>query len=664
MSCSKSLKLAADTVRLLSAECVQKAKSGHPGMPMGTADVAFTLWYNHMKHNPKNPQWLGRDRFVLSAGHGSMLIYSLLHLFGYGLTMDDLKQFRQWESLTPGHPEYGHTRGVEVTTGPLGTGFASGIGMAVAAKRFGAVTGLADAGLLDGKIYIIAGDGCMMEGVTHEAASFAGNQKLDNVVVFYDDNRISIEGDTAITFTENTALRFEAYGWRVLRIKNANDVAEVDAVLAQAKVSDGRPTFVVCTSVIGFGSPAKAGKANSHGEPLGVDELAATKKNLGFPETEFYIPAEVSEMVNARVAELEKEAAAWDAKYQAFVEANPEKAKLIAALLNKELPADLEAQLAAAAPVEKPVATRASSGTVLQKLAELMPSLFGGSADLSPSTKTDIKNAGSFSADNREGRNLHYGVREMAMGCMGNGIALYGGFVPYTSTFFVFSDFMKPAVRLACLQKIPSIYVFTHDSFYVGEDGPTHEPIEQLAMLRTIPGMTVLRPAEANECAAAWAYAARTTTPVALILTRQDLAPYSAETAKRIDISKGAYVVDCEDGFEYVLIATGSEVNLALEAAKLLRAEGKKVRVVSMPSRELFLAQSKEYQESVIPTCPCKKRVTIEAASTFGWEKFAGDNGLCIGLDHFGASAPYKVLAEKFGFTPQAVADKIKAFFA
>ncbi len=662
MQNEKMMKLAADTVRLLSADAIQKAKSGHPGMPMGCADLAIDLWFNHMRHNPKNPKWLGRDRFVLSAGHGSMLIYSLLHLFGYGLTIDDLKGFRQWGSLTPGHPEYNHTAGVEVTTGPLGTGFASGIGMAVSAKYTAAACGMADSGLLDSKIYIISGDGCMMEGITHEAASFAGHQKLDNVVVFYDSNAISIEGSTNIAFTEDVAKRFEAYDWRVIVCENANDYAQIDAAIAKAKVSDGRPTLVVCKTTIGFGSPAKAGKASSHGEPLGEEELAATKKALGFPAESFYVPAEVSAMMADRVAELEKEAAAWDASFQKFCEANPEKAALLSKMLNKEVPADLTEQLLKAAPLDKPVASRASSGTILQKASELVPALYGGAADLAPSTKTNIKDGGDFCPENRAGKNFHFGVRELAMGFIANGMALYGAAIAYSSTFFVFSDFMKPAVRIAALQNLPVIYVFTHDSFYVGEDGPTHEPIEQLAMLRTIPNMTVLRPAEATEVAHAWSYAVRCGKPAALILTRQDLRPYDAATAAKVDIEKGAYVVSCEEGFEYLLIATGSEVNLALDAAAALRAEGKKVRVVSMPSWELFEAQSKEYKDSVIPPC-CKKRVTIEAGSTFGWAKYAGDNGLSIGLDHFGASAPYKVLAEKFGFTAPAVVEKIKAHF-
>lgn len=663
MSDLKSLKLAADTVRLLSADGVQKAKSGHPGMPMGTADVAFTLWYQFLKHNPKNPDWLGRDRFVLSAGHGSMLIYSLLHLFGYGLTMEDLQNFRQWNSLTPGHPEYGHTKGVEVTTGPLGTGFASAVGMAAAGKHFAAVTGLDKTGLLDRKVYVIAGDGCMMEGITHEAASLAGHLKLDNLVVFYDDNSISIEGSTGLAFTEDVAKRFEAYGWRVIRIDDANDTAQVLKGIEAAQVSDGRPTFVDCKTVIGFGSPSKAGSAKSHGEPLGVDDVAGAKAALGFPPEPFYIPQEVRSMVDARVAELEAEAAKWDAEFQKFVEANPDKAALISDMLSLKVPENILEQLLAVAPVDKPVATRASGGAVLQKVAELVPALCGGAADLAPSTKTEIKNGGDFSAENYAGRNFHFGVRELAMSVIANGMAVYGGYIPYTSTFFVFSDFMKPGIRLAALQKLRSIYVFTHDSFYVGEDGPTHEPIEQLPMLRTIPGMTVIRPAEAHEVAHAWAYAVRSKTPVALILTRQDIAPYDEETAAKIDVSKGAYVVSEDSAYDMILIATGSEVNTALGAAHILRETGRRIRVVSMPSCELFLAQDQEYRDSILPPA-CEKRVTIEAGSTFGWERFAGNNGLCIGLDHFGASAPYKVLAEKFGFTPEAVAEKIDKFFA
>ncbi len=663
MADTRQLKLGADTVRILSAEGVQKAKSGHPGLPMGCADFAFTLWFKHMKHNPANPDWLGRDRFVLSGGHGSMLIYSLLHLFGYGLTMDDLKNFRQWDSKTPGHPEYGHTKGVEITTGPLGTGFASAVGMAVASKHFAAKTGLDKSGLLDGKIYIVAGDGCMMEGITHEAASFAGHQKLDSLVCFYDDNDISIEGSTDLAFTEDVGKRFAAYNWRVIKVENANDIDQVNRAINKAKKSDGRPTLIIGKTVIGFGAPTKAGTHGCHGEPLGPEELAATKKGFQFPEAEFHIPEEVSGMLKRRVKSLVKEAAAWDAKLQSFLEANQDKAPLIAKYLNKEVPADLEAQLLALTPKDKPAATRASSGTLIQKAAELIPALFGGAADLAPSTKTDIKGGGSFSPENRAGRNLHFGVREFGMACIANGMAVSGTCIPYCSTFFVFSDFMKPAIRLAALQKLHVVYVFTHDSFYVGEDGPTHEPIEQLAMLRTIPGMTVIRPAEAIECAQAWAAAAKAKGPVALILTRQDLRPLAPEQAAKAAVSKGAYVVSEDANFDLLLIGTGSELNLALDAAAELRKEGKKVRVVSMPSCELFLSQDKSYQDSVLPPS-VKRRVVVEAGSTMGWERFAGDAGLKIGIDHFGASAPYKVLAEKFGFTTASVVAKVKGHFS
>ena len=663
MSDLQSLKLAADTVRLLSADGVQKAKSGHPGMPMGMADVAFVLWYKFLRHNPKNPEWLGRDRFVLSAGHGSMLLYSLLHLFEYGLTMEDLQNFRQWGSLTPGHPEYGHTKGVEVTTGPLGTGLASAIGMAAAARHFAAITGLDKTGLLDGKIYVIAGDGCMMEGISHEAASFAGHLRLDNLVVLYDNNNISIEGSTGLAFTENVADRFRSYGWRVLSIPNANDIRQVLEGLEAARVSDGRPTLVDCRTVIGYGSPAKAGSAKSHGEPLGVEELAATKAALGFPPDSFYVPSAVRDMVGARVAELEADAAKWDAEFQKFIEANPEKAALISDLLSRKIPENILESLLAVTPTEKSVATRVSSGTVLQKAAELVPSLCGGAADLAPSTKTEVKNGGDFSAENYAGRNFHFGVRELAMSVIANGMSVYGGHIPYTSTFFVFSDYMKPGIRLAALQKIRSIYVFTHDSFYVGEDGPTHQPIEQLVMLRSIPGMTVIRPAEAHEVAHAWAYALQSKTPVALVLTRQDIAPFPEEFAAKINLKQGAYVLSEDSAYDTILIATGSEVGTALGAAHILREKGWRIRVVSMPSRESFLAQDAAVRDAVLPPA-CERRVTIEAASTFGWEKFAGDKGLCIGLDHFGSSAPYKVLAEKFGFTPEAVADRISAYFA
>ncbi len=659
----KLLKLAADNIRILAAEGVQKAKSGHPGMPMGCADFAFTLWYKHMRHNPMNPRWIGRDRFVLSAGHGSMLIYSLLHLLEYGLSIEDLKNFRQWGSKTPGHPEFGHTEGVEVTTGPLGSGFASGVGMAIAAKSFLARTGLDKSSLLDDqKIYILSSDGCMMEGTTHEAGSLAGHLKLDNIICFYDDNSISIEGATSLSFSEDVGMRFEAYGWRVIKVDDANDVEKIDTALVQARKSDGRPTLIVGKTKIGFGSPGKQGKASSHGEPLGEEEVAATKKSLGFPAEPFHVLEDVRKACRDRIHELKADAAKWDKKFNDYLDLNPEIAKMVSHLIHQELPENLLEELLKATPLDKPVATRVSGGTVLQAAAKLIPSLLGGAADLAPSTKTDLKGETSFSVTNRAGRNLHFGVRELGMALCANGMALYDTAIPYCSTFLIFSDYMKPAMRLAAIQKLHVIYVFTHDSIFVGEDGPTHQPIEQISMLRSIPGMTVIRPAEAVEAAHAWNVALHLRSPVALLLTRQDLAPLTGDAAKNVSVDKGAYVVSDDPGAELILIATGSEVALAMCSAKVLRDAGQKVRIVSMPSRELFLKQDRTYQESVIPTS-VPHRVSIEMGLTLGWREFVGDKGLCIGIDHFGASAPFKVLAEKFGFVPEAVVEKIKTHF-
>jgi transketolase len=655
-------KLAANTIRVLSAEAVQKAKSGHPGMPMGCADIAFTLWYKYMKHNPKNPKWLGRDRFILSAGHGSMLEYSLLHLFDYGLPMDELKAFRQWGSKTPGHPEYNHTAGADITTGPLGSGFASAVGMSMANKYFAAKTGLDKTGLVDNKIFVICGDGCMMEGATAEAASLAGHQKLDNIICFYDDNSITIEGSTNLSFSEDVGARFTAYEWRIINVANANDIEQCDKALSEAVVSDGRPTLIIGKTKIGFGAPNKQGKSSAHGEPLGVEEVEATKKNLGMPAEPFFVMPEVKAFIDKRVESLITEAAGWDKKFQAYINDNPDKAELISKMLNRTVPENILEELLKVTPVSKPIASRASGGEVLQRAAALVPSLIGGAADLAPSTKTDIKGAADFNPENRGGCNFHFGVRELAMGMAANGMALYETIIPYTSTFFVFSDYMKPAIRLASIQGLHEIYVFTHDSFYVGEDGPTHEPIEQMAMLRSIPGVTVLRPAEAHEVAHAWAAALQAKGPVAILLTRQDLAPFTPEMAARIDVAKGAYVLSDDEDFDIIMIATGSEVNLALKAADLIRAKGIKVRVVSMPSQELFLKQDVDYQESVLPSY-CLNRVSIEAGCTFGWHRFVGRDGLAIGVDTFGASAPYSVLAEKFGFTPELVVETIKKYF-
>lgn len=658
------LKLGADNIRVLAAEAVQKANSGHPGMPMGCADFAFTLWFNYLRHNPMNPEWIGRDRFVLSAGHGSMLIYSLLHLFEYGLSMDEIKNFRQWESLTPGHPEYAHTKGIEITTGPLASGFASAVGMAIEAKNFIARTGLDKTNLFKNqKIYILCGDGCLMEGCSHEAASLAGHLKLDNIICFYDSNLITIEGAASLSCGDDTRKRFEAYGWRVISIDNANDIAQICDGLDKAIASDGRPTILIGRTEIAFGSPNKKGKNSAHGEPLGIEEVAAVKKTLGFPEELFYVHPELKSACHARINALSTESIKWDTEFNRFLEKNSGSSKLISALLHKHLPADLLEQLKAIAPTDKPVATRVSSGVIMQRAAQLVPALAGGSADLAPSTKTSIVNESSFTSENRAGKNLHFGIREFGMGLAMNGMALYGTAIPYGSTFLVFADYMKPAIRLSAIQNLHVIYIFTHDSICVGEDGPTHQPVEHLNMLRAIPNITVIRPADANEVAHAWDTILRLKGPVCLALTRQNVDPIPKELLGRINIQKGAYILKDSDNPDVIIIATGSEVGLALKASELLAVENINARVVSMPSRELFLKQDKSYRESVLPP-GLKNKVSIELGVTFGWREFVGDAGLSIGIDRFGASAPQKVLEEKFGFTKEQIALRIKKHFS
>ena len=651
-------KLTADTVRILSAEAIQKAKSGHPGMPMGCADFAVTLWSKYLRFNPQDPKWFGRDRFILSAGHGSMLQYSLLHLFGYNLPMDDVKNFRQWGSKTPGHPEYNHTDGVDVTTGPLGSGFASAVGMAISQNYLYEKAKLNTTSLTQPKIYVIAGDGCMMEGTTAEAASLAGHLKLENIVCFYDDNEITIEGSTSLAFSEQVKKRFEAYGWRVIKLTNANDIEQCDIALSEAVNSDGRPTLIIGRTTIGFGAPKKAGTSSSHGEPLGEEELTATKKALGLSEADFIVNDKVYSFTKELVDNKISDAETWNKTYNEFLNNNSEIAEYLDVMQNRTVPENLLEELLKIVPNEKAMASRASSGIILQKVAELVPSLMGGAADLAPSTKTDLKNENSFSPTDHSGRNVHFGVRELGMGMAGNGMALSEHCIPYVSTFFVFSDYMKPAMRLAAIQNLHEIYLFTHDSFYVGEDGPTHEPIEQIAMLRSLPNMTLIRPAEANEVAHAWAVALNNDGPVAMLLTRQNLEPLPEELAGKINVAKGAYILSEDEDYEAIIMATGSEVNVALDAAKMLREQGKKLRIVSFPSWELFEQQSDEYKESVLPKS-CKKRISIEAATTFGWSKYTTCEGLTIGIDHFGASAPFAVLAEKFGFTAEQVATKI-----
>lgn len=655
MACCKFkaiVKKAINTVRLLSADGVQKANSGHPGMPMGSADYAFTLWSKFLRFDPQRPDWIGRDRFVLSAGHGSMLLYSLLHLFGYDVTIEDLKQFRQLGSKTPGHPEYGHTPGVEVTTGPLASGLASAVGMAIGLKQLVARIGAPQELFKNQKVYVVSGDGCIMEGTSHEACSLAGHLKLDNLILFYDSNKITIEGSTSLAMSEDVGARFEAYGWNVLKI-NGQCPRQIEAAVTLAQSCKDKPTIIIGETTIGFGSPHLAGTAKSHGAPLGEDELKATKAALGFdPEQSFVVPEDVRGFLSDRIAEKKADAAEWDAQFDAWKSSSPDGAALLEAILRKEIPADLEARLLAAVP-EKDVATRASSGAMIQVVAKAVPAVVGGSADLAPSNNTYMKEMGDFTAEDRSGRNFHFGVRELGMGLVCNGLALTYA-IPFSATFMVFSDYMKPAIRLAAIQKLHQVYVFTHDSYAVGEDGATHEPIEQLAMFRSLPGVTLLRPAESHEVALAWAYAVRADHPVILSLTRQALPNLPAEVVAKMDVAKGAYVVSSDEDFEAILIGSGSELAACVKAAEALRAQGRKLRVVSMPSWDLFEAQGAEYKESVLPKA-CRKRVAVEAACAMGWSKYVGDEGMVIGLDHFGESAPYKALADKYGFTPEKV---------
>ncbi|MBR0367264.1 MAG: transketolase [Clostridia bacterium] len=649
-------RMVVNAIRILTAEGVQKAKSGHPGMPMGAAPAAFAIWGKQMKHNPADPKWINRDRFVLSSGHGSMLIYCLLHLFGYGLKIEDLQQFRQFGSLTPGHPEYGHTAGVETTTGPLGQGIANAVGMAMAEKHLAAKFNREGFNVIDHYTYCILGDGCMMEGISHEACSLAGTLRLNKLIAVYDDNEISIEGSTDLAFREDVPARFRAYGWNVIDVKDGNCWKQVDAALRIAKRSD-RPTLVVTHTAIGYGSP-KAGMSSAHGEPLGEENIALTKKNLGWPCTEpFAVPQEVyDETALTREAGAKAEAE-WDQLMAEYAKAYPELKAEFDRWFSDQLPVDLlkDAELFA---FEGKCATRNSSGVTLNRLAERIPNLFGGSADLAPSNKTNMKGKGDFSDETPEGQNIHFGVREHAMAAICNGIKLHGGLRPYCATFFVFSDYMKNAMRMSAIMGLGIPYVLTHDSIGVGEDGPTHQPIEQLAGLRAVPGLVVFRPADSKEVAAGWIAAMTEKRPVALVLTRQDLPLYEKSGP---DALRGGYVIsDCDKPTpDVLLMASGSEVEPCVEAQKLLKAEGIAARVISVPSFELFDAQPDEYKESVMPKA-VRARVAVEAAATFGWHKYVGLDGAVIGLDHFGASAPYKLLFKEYGFTAENVAATAK----
>jgi transketolase len=643
-----------DTIRFLAVDTVQKANSGHPGMPLGAAAAAYTLWSRHLRHDPAAPTWFGRDRFVLSAGHASALLYALLHLFGYDLTLDDLKAFRQMGSRTPGHPEYHHTAGVEVTTGPLGQGFANAVGMAIAQAQLAAT--YAEGGdLFDHYTYVMAGDGDMMEGISGEAASIAGHLQLGKLICLYDDNKISLAAPTSVTFTEDVATRFEAYGWHVLHVDDAhaNDVATIDAAIATAKAEANKPSIILIHSEIGYGSP-RAGTNAAHGEPLGAENVIKTKEALGWPiEPAFLVPDDVAAFFAARKANGAAAHAQWDEEFSRWRLANAPLAEQFERALAGALPASLPWPTFTAE--NGSVASRDAGGTVMNAIAKALPELVGGSADLDPSTKTYLKGLGDFQPGNAAGRNIHYGVREHAMAAATNGIALHGGLLPFCSTFFNFLDYLKPALRLSALNQLRTIYVFTHDSVFLGEDGPTHQPIEQLAMLRATPNVIDIRPADALETLEAWKIAVQPATgPTAIVLSRQKL-PFLGERVAAVE--RGGYVLhDPEGGIDVILIATGSEVALAVDAAKVLAEKGTRARVVSLPSWHLFEQQDAAYKESVLPAA-VRARVSIEAATTMGWQKYVGEHGIAFGIDHFGTSAPAPEIAAKFGFTPEHIAD-------
>ncbi len=650
--------LAVNTIRMLAADAVQQAKSGHPGMPMGMADVAYVLWTKFLSFNPKDPAWPNRDRFVLSAGHGSMLLYAMLHLCGYEVSLEDIKQFRQLGSITPGHPEFGVTPGVECTTGPLGQGFANGVGMALASRIMASKFNSLDYLLIDHYVYAICSDGDLMEGISHEAASLAGHLGLGNLIYVYDDNRITIEGKTDLAYSDDVARRFEGYGWHTDRI-DGHDRAQVERAILAAQGEKEHPTLILARTHIGFGSPGKQDTAGAHGEPLGDDELLATKRNLGWPEEpRFLVPEEVREVFRQRVEYLAPIYEDWQQMLAEFREDESELAGVWDAMWSRRVPADIAAKLAAAAGDAKD-ATRNIGGNVIQVAAQEVPSLYGGSADLAPSTKTLLKGEADISRGQFSGRNLHFGVREHAMGSVATGMAMYGSFIPYGSTFLVFSDYMRPPIRLAALSHVQAIYVFTHDSIFVGEDGPTHEPIEHVASLRAMPNLWVYRPATGPETAAAWTAAlGRAKGPTVMCLTRQSLPPLPPP-ADPEDLHRGAYVVvDCDGAPELVIIGTGSEAHLAVGAAQALQVEGVKVRAVSMPCWEAFEAQEEDYRRQVLP--PGAARVAVEAGCSMGWERYLGRCGLFIGMDRFGASAPYQALAEHFGFTVEKVMARIR----
>lgn len=639
---------AINTIRVISAEAIQKASSGHPGLPMGAAPMAYTLWAKHMKHNPKNPNWFNRDRFVLSSGHGSMLLYSLLHLFEYGLSMDDLKQFRQLGSKTPGHPEYGHTIGVEMTTGPLGQGLATATGMALAESYMAEKFNREGHSIVDHYTFNLCGDGCLMEGISSEAASLAGTLGLGKLIVLYDSNSITIEGSTDIAFREDVLKRYEAYGWQVLEVTDGNDVDAIENAIEEAKMETAKPTLIKVTTLIGYGCPAKQGKASAHGEPLGEANIEETKTFLGYTEKAFTVSEAVKLHMDKVVAKLQTGETQWNLMFEHYKQAYPDLAEAFLNWLNNDYMKDIDLS-EDYWNYQGDKATRVSSSEVLNKVAKLVPNLIGGSADLAPSTKSIMDNRGHFTPEDHSGSNLHFGVREHAMAAMANGMALHGGLVPYVAGFFVFSDYMKPSMRLAALMNLPVIYIMTHDSIGVGEDGPTHQPIEHLLMLRSIPNFNVIRPADYRETAAAWNLALNSkNTPTALILSRQNLIQHDTSGE---GLYKGAYIMkeSIKENTDLILIASGSEVELIVKAATILEEKGFSIRVVSMPSWKLFDEQDLAYRQSVLPENV--RKLAVEAGTTLGWHKYVGSDGGVIGIDTFGASGPADQVYELLGLT-------------
>ena len=655
--------LSINTIRFLAVDAVQKANSGHPGMPMACAPIGYTLYKKVLKHNPANPHWYNRDRFILSNGHGSMLLYSLLHLCGYRVALDDLKNFRQWESITPGHPEYGLTEGVETTTGPLGQGFTNAVGMAIARDYLGASFNKDDYKIIDHYIYGICSDGDLMEGISHEAAALAGHLKLGKFIFFYDDNKITIDGSTSLAYSDDVQKRFEGYHWQVLHVDDVNDLSQMNKAIETAHKSNDKPTLIITKTHIGFGSPNKQDTASAHGSPLGEEEVKLTKQNLNWPDDKyFYIPGEVSEHFKEVRKKGEEYEAEWNKLFESYKKKYPSEAEQFLKIMKGDFGDGWKKALPVFENINEKLATRAASGKVINAIAEYLPMLIGGSADLEPSNNTMIKGIGKFSADDRSGKNFHFGIREHGMASIMNGMALYGGIIPYGGTFLVFSDYLRPAIRLASISGVKVIYVFTHDSVGLGEDGPTHQPVEHFAALRAIPKLVFIRPSDATETVEAWKVAIEHKgSPVALILTRQKLPIFDRKKlASAENLYKGAYIIkEAKDNPQVILMASGSEVYLAIDAAEKLQEEGINVRVVSFPSWELFEKQDSKYKSQVLPEF-VKARVAIEAGVSLGWKRYVGDLGEVISIEKFGASAPYTTIFENYGFTSKNIVNTAK----